>query len=57
MDGNDFVAIFQILLQDMEDDMFSASERVVERIDLPDGRRAEVTMRIDTDENDWMLGD
>lgn len=43
------------LLRDMQDDCFAnASERIVVLTVLPDGREAQVTMKIETDECEWM---
>ncbi len=43
------------LIRDLQDDQFAnASERVATCIELADGRRAQVTMKIETDEDMWM---
>ena len=43
------------LLRDMQDDCFAnASEREVVLTKLPDGREAQVTMKIETDADVWM---
>lgn len=43
------------LLRDMQEDRFAnASEREVVLTKLPDGREAQVTMKIETDADVWM---
>lgn len=43
------------LLRDLQDDNFAnASEREVIMTKLPDGREAQVTMKVETDADEWM---
>ena len=48
-------SIYIQLLRDLQDDQFAnASERELELIKLPDGRDAQLTMKIETDDREWM---
>jgi len=46
---------FARLIKDARDDLYAcAYEREVACIELINGRRAQVTLKIETDEDDWM---
>jgi hypothetical protein len=50
-----FESTYRQLLQDLQDSYFTACRRAVApTIELPDGRKTQVTMMIETDPHAWM---